>query len=71
MATAEHTLSSCSHGRFTKICHILGHRHTVANLKEQKSYNELPGWYSGKNPHGNAGDPGLIPGPGSSHMPQN
>ena len=27
--------------------HILGHRYTLTNLKQQKSYNELPCWYNG------------------------
>ena len=30
--------------------HILGHRHTLTNLKQQKSYNEPPCWYSGEEP---------------------
>ena len=37
--TAEYTFFSSSHGTFTKVDYILGHKTHVTNLKEQKSYN--------------------------------
>ena len=35
-----------------------------------KAIRDFPGGAVVKNPSANAGDPGLSPGPGRSHMPQ-
>ena len=43
----------------------------VLKLSEHKNHlGDFPGGTVVKNPPANAGDTGLIPGPGRSHMPQ-
>ena len=40
---------------------------TFFKIKEEMA--GFPWWLSGKSPPANAGDTGLIPGPGRSHVP--
>ena len=39
-------------------------------IKKKQQKEDLPGGPAVKNPPVNAGDTGMIPGPGRSHMPQ-
>ena len=45
--------------------------HTCQNGYYQKDSRDFPGGAVVKNPPANAGDTGLIPGLGRSHMPRN
>ena len=49
---------------------LWGIKYTVINFKEWKSYRDFPGGAVVKNLPANAGDMGLIPGLGRSHMPR-
>ena len=42
----------------------------ILSKVSQKEKGDFPGGTVVKNPPANAGDTGLIPGPGRSHMPQ-
>ena len=44
--------------------------HQKAYMYSRKETLGLPWWRSVKNPPANAGDTGLSPGPGRSHMPR-
>ena len=43
---------------------------THCGRMNNKTFRDLPGGAVVKNPPANAGDKGLSPGPGRSHMPQ-
>ena len=56
----EYTFFSCAQGTFSRTDHMLGHK---------KQASGFPGGTVVKNLPANAGNTGLIPGLGRSHMP--
>ena len=54
---------------FSRIDHMLGHKTSLNKFKRIEIIGGFPGGSVVKNPPANAGDMGLSPGPGRSHMP--
>ena len=63
----EYTFFSSAHGTFSRIDHILGRKSSISKFKKMEGF---PGGAVVENLPANAGDAGLSPGLGGSHVPR-